>query len=167
VKFSVRQDFPTTLDCLWAAFGHADYPQQKYRALGSTELRMLHFTATRNLIEVELARTVSVAAQALPAWARAFVAGEPRIHQQTRWRRVSPTQVDALLDFVPAGLPVEAHATGTVIEPVPGQTRMTLNFDVQSRLPVVGAKVARLFARQVQEALAADHAFTLKYLEQR
>jgi len=51
----------------------------------------------------------------------------------------------------------------TVVELGPDHTRLTLTFDVTSRLP----GVARLFAGQVQSALRADHAFTLRYLAER
>jgi hypothetical protein len=61
MKFRVRQDYPTSLEHLWAAFGHADYPEHKYRALGSTALQIPRFNAAEKLIEVELERTTPVA----------------------------------------------------------------------------------------------------------
>jgi hypothetical protein len=41
---------------------------------------------------------------------------------------------------------------------------MLLTWRVQSRVPVIGGKVERLFADQVRNALEADHAFTLQNL---
>jgi hypothetical protein len=165
MKFNVCQDYPASLARLWAAFGDAGYPRQKYRALGSTDIRMLKFTATGKRIEVDLERQVQGLAQKLPAWAARFAAGRQRMRHRSTWWRVSPTRVDAELDIVAVGLPVSAHATGSAIELQPDLTRLTLSLEVKCWLPGLGATVARLFAQQIQEALRADHAFTLGYLE--
>jgi hypothetical protein len=165
MKFRIRQDYPTSLEHLWAAFGRVDYPKQKYRALGSKALKILRFEVTERRINVELERKTQLVAERIPKWASTLIGGEQRIHHCTQWSRVSPIQVDAELDIAPVNIALCAHATGTVVELNPKQTRMTLNFDVQCAFPTFGATVARLFADQVKVALKADHAFTLAYLE--
>jgi Protein of unknown function (DUF2505) len=166
LKFSLSQDYPAGLDRLWAIFGQANYPEQKYRSLGSTAVQMLRFTATEKLIEVELERKAPVAWEKIPHWARKFIGSEQTMHHHTKWRRVSPTQVDAELDIAPVGMPVSAHGTGSVIEMTPKQTRLTLSFDVECKIPGLGAKVSSLFAEQVKAALQADHIFTLRYIRE-
>lgn len=81
-------------------------------------------------------------------------------HRST-WRRVDATRAEAELEVAPKGLPVRARATGTIVETGAGRCRMTLSWQVDSRL---GARVASLFAVQVRQALEADHAYTLRYL---
>ena len=149
MKFKMRQEYPASIQRLWAAFGQPDYPRKKYRALGSTALKILRFDVTERLIEVELERKTRVVAAKLPKWACALIGGEQRIHHHTKWWRVSPTQVEAELDIAPTGISVCAHATGTIVELYPGRTQMTLNFDVKCRTLGVGTTVARLFAEQV------------------
>jgi len=163
MRFSVQQDFPTGIEGLLAAFGRADYPRQKYRALGSTAVRITRFEVAPDLIQVELERNVAVAAADLPAWARAF-AGKRTLSHRTRWQRVGAARIEAHLEIRPSGLPVEATGTGAVTEFDPGRTRMELDFDVECKVPVIGGRIAQLFARQVQDAMKADHAFTLDYL---
>lgn len=165
MKFSLVQEFPASLERLWSAFGQPDYPLQKYRALGSTGIRLLRFVATAELIEVELEREAPVAGDAVPGWARGFMRPTQTMRHRTRWRRVGPTQAEAELDIAPLGQPVAAHGIGSIAELGPGLTRMTLSFVVSSRLPVLGARVARLYAEQIRAALEADHAYTLRYLE--
>ena len=150
---------------MWAAFGQADYPEHKYHALGSTDLHILRFNVNEKLIEVELERSTQARAESIPEWAHKLIGGEHKMHHHTWWRRVSPTQVEAELNITPMDMPVSAHAAGTIIELGHGQTSMTLDFEVECRLPGLGATVARLFADQVKEALRADHAFTLRYLK--
>lgn len=43
---------------------------------------------------------------------------------------------------------------------------MVLTWRVTSMLPLLGDKVERLFARQLRTALAINHAFTLRFLQQ-
>lgn len=166
MKFSLSQDFPAGLDRLWAVFGRPDYPEKKYRSLGSSDIRVLLFRVDAEVIEVELERTTPVAWQTIPVWARALLSRRQVMHHRSRWQRVSPTWVEAVLDIAPVGRRVSAHGSGSIVQLTPDRTRMTLRFTVDSAIPVLGAKVARLYARQIREALRADHAFTLRYLEE-
>jgi hypothetical protein len=164
MKFSLEQDFPADLSRLWVTLGRGDYIEQKYRSLGSTATRILKLHVTDDVIEVELERDAPVARERLPRWARQVVHGNQPMHHHTRWLRANASLVEGELDIAPVGIPVRAHGVGTVVEVAPGRSRMTLEFDVQSGLPIVGAEVARVFAEQVKAALGADHTFTLEYL---
>ncbi|WP_372526836.1 DUF2505 domain-containing protein [Piscinibacter sp.] len=161
MEFSLTQDFPAGLDRLWAAFGQPDYPQRKYLALGATAVRVQRFHITARAIEVDLERDVLVDKSRLPLWTRMLVGNQQTLRHRTAWRRVGPSQVGAELDISPSGLPVSAHGVGTIIEPVPGTTRMVLTWRVHSML---GERVERLFVDQIRAALDDDHAFTLEYL---
>jgi hypothetical protein len=166
MDFTLTQDFPTGLDRLWAVFGRPEYPERKYKALGATALRLQRFHVTARTIEVELEREVPIDPSRLPAWVRRMVGDRQTLRHRTRWRRVSPTRVTAELDISPTGLPVRARGVGTIVESAPRMTRMTLAWQVSSRVPMMGAKIERLFADQVRTALDDDHAFTLQYLQQ-
>lgn len=158
VEFTLVQDYPTGLDHLWAAFGRPDYAMRKYQALGSSAVHLRRFEATAQAIEVELERDAPVDRSALPLWARTLVGRRQTLRHHTVWRRTGPSQVSAELDISPAGLPVHAQAVGVIGEPAPATTRMVLTWQVNS---VLGARVERLFARQLRAALNADHAFTV------
>jgi len=160
----LTQDFPVGLDRLWTALGRADYVERKYRALGSTSLRMLKFSAHAASIEVEFHRQAPVAQDALPVWARVLSGKQQAVHQHTRWIRAGPDRVDAEYDISALGMPISARGTGTVVELSPGHSRMTMHFEVRGTLAALRSGVARLFAQQVKQALQADHAFTLAYL---
>ena len=166
MKFSLSQDFPAGLDRLWEVFGRPDYPEQKYRSLGSSDIRVLHFRVGAEVIEVELERTASVAWEMIPAWAHAFLSRRQVMRHRTRWQRVSPTSVEAELDIAPVGKRVSAHGAGSIIQLSPDLTRMTLRFTAESTIPVLGARAARLYAKQIRVALRADHEFTLRYLKE-
>ena len=163
MKFNLTQDFPAGLDRLWVAFGRADYPQRKYLALGATAVRVRHFRATKTAIEVELERDVPVDKSRLLPWMRLLARNKQTLQHRTTWRRVGPNQAAAELHIVPVGLPIRAHASGTIVETASGQTRMELAWQVDSML---GERVERQFADQIKAALDDDHTFTVQYLEQ-
>lgn len=164
MHFELTQDFPVGLDRLWAALGRADYVEQKYRALGSTALRILKFSADARSIDVELERQAPVAQGELPRWARVFAGAQQALHHHTRWQRTGADRVDVTLDIRAPALRVGAQGSGAVVEPAPGRSRMTLQFDVSSTAPALESSVAEAFARQVQHALHEDHRFTLRWL---
>jgi hypothetical protein len=164
MEFDLTQAFPVGLDRLWSALGRTDYVERKYRTLGSTSLRILRLDADAASIEVELEREAPVVEGELPAWARPFAPARQRMHHRTRWRRVAPDRIDAELDIRAVGEHVAAKGTGSVVEPSPGRSRMTLHFEVTCTSRAFGARVETVFARQVRHALGADHAFTLGYL---
>lgn len=166
MEFTLTQYFPAGLDRLWAVFSHSEYPQRKYSALGATALRLHRFHVTAQAIEVELERDVPIDPSRLPAWTRQLLGRQQTLRHRTQWRRVSLTQVSAELDITPLGLPVRAHGVGTLVETACNMTRMAVVWQVTSSLPLIGAKVERLFAHQLRMALEDDHAFTLKYLQQ-
>lgn len=161
LKFTVVQDYPAGLDRLWSAFGQPGYPVGKYRALGALAVRLRRFDATPQRIEVELERDVPTDPGGLPVWARAFVRSTQTLGHHSTWRRVDATRAEAELEIAAQGLPVRARAEGVIAESGTGRCRMTLTWQVDSRF---GVRVAQLFADQVRQALAADHAYTLRCL---
>jgi hypothetical protein len=165
VRFTTTQDYPAGLDRLWATFGQPTYPQAKYRALGATQVRVLRFEVGARSIEVELERTLPVDPRQLPLWARRFVGTEQTLVHRTAWRRIDATHIDAVLAIEPVGLPVRARGSGGITEVATGTSRLSLSWQVESRLPLLGDRVEQLFAEQVRSALEQDHRFTLDALQ--
>jgi hypothetical protein len=166
MEFSTSHDYPAGLDRLWATFGHPEYPQQKYLALGATAVRIDRFDADAQTIKVSLERVVPVAEARIPAWARCLLGREQTLCHDSAWRRVLPCRVDARLEITPVGLPVQARGTGSIVELPAGTSRMTLSWQIDSSLPMLGRRVERLFAEQVRTALDEDHRFTVRFLRQ-
>jgi len=165
MEFTSAQDFPAGLDQLWAAFGHPEYPRQKYLALGATRVRLHRFEATAQSIEVDLERDVPLIKSRLPAWARKLLGSEQTVRHRTAWRRIGASQIAAELDIAPSGLPVRACGAGTIVELPSGTARMGLAWHIESSLPLMGGKLERLFADQVRDALDDDYRFTVQYLQ--
>ena len=164
MEFDLTQEFPVGLGRLWSALGRADYIEQKYRSLGTTSLRIRKLVRDADTIEVVLDRKAPVALDELPLWARLLSGTRQAMRHHTRWKRVSRDRVDAELDIRALGRGVVATGAGSVHELSPTHSRLTLHFNIATTSPAVPPGVAELFARQVNHALEADHAFTVDYL---
>jgi hypothetical protein len=162
--FEIVQDFPASLSRLWETLGRRDYAERKYRALGSTALQIKQFDSTPQRIEVRLERTLRVEPNRLPAWAFWLSGPQQRLDHHSCWTRVGAREAAVELRVSAAGHAVRAHATGSVTELDPGHTRMRLHVTVECPVPVIGRRIAHLFADRMKQALEQDHAFTVRYL---
>lgn len=166
MKFSFDQDFPQGLDRLWAVYAQTDYLKAKYGALGSTHIRVLESVTTDKDLGVVLERTIPAAdINGIPDWAKKLISRDYVMRHENRCKRTSPTHATVSLRITPVGSPVSISAQGTFSEPVAGHSRLALTFDVECKIPLVGGKVAELFAKKIREALAEDHDFTLGYIK--
>lgn len=164
VDFEIAQDFPAGLSRLWEALGRRDYVERKYAALRSTSLRIRQFDSSAQRIEVRLERTQRVEPNRLPAWALWLSGPQLRLDHHSCWTRVGAREAAVELRVSTSGHVVRAHATGSVIELDRGHTRMRLHVTVECSLPVIGRRIADLFADQMKQAFEQDHAFTVRYL---
>ena len=164
MEFTMTQDFPASLDRLWAVFGQAGYVRSKYRALGAATVQLRHFEATPQAIDIDLERDMPVDPSRLPAWSRSLASARQTLRHRTAWRREGPARATAELDISVKGLPLHARGQATIAQVEPDLTRMQITWRVQSALPLIGGRVEQLLADQVGAGLAADHEFTLKFL---
>jgi hypothetical protein len=164
VTFELEQDFPADLTNLWRALGQRDYVESKYRGLGSRDLQIIRLDSGPDRIEVELERDIRIASADVPSWARWLFAGRRRLRHRSRWLRREGGRVHADIEVSSPGQPVRAVGTGELVEVGPELSRMSLRFRVECDVPVMGPKIAGLFAKLVERALEVDHDFTVRYL---
>lgn len=165
MKFSIDQDFPQGLDVLWAVYGEASYLQAKYHALGSVNIRVIESVTDDTDLRVVLERTIpATAINGIPDWARKLISRDYVMRHENRCKRSGPAHAAVDLCITPVGSPVSITAQGSFSEPAAGQSRLALVFDVHCRIPLVGGKVAELFAHKIREALTEDYEFTLGYV---
>lgn len=165
MKFNITQDFPQRLDVLWAVYAQPDYLQAKYNALGSTNVRVLESLTDEKSLSVVLERTIpSAGINGIPGWAQKLISRDYVMRHENRCRRTAPDHATVDLRITPVGSPVSISAHGSFSEPRAGHSRLALHFNVECKIPIVGSKVADLFAAKIREALQEDHDFTLAYV---
>ncbi len=166
MKFNLAQDFPVGLDVLWPVYGAPPYLEAKYRALGAHRIDIKEATTDEQAIFVMLERTIAPDLKGVPDWARKLVGRDYVMRHENRCRRLTAHTAAVHLSITPLGSPVSIAAQGSLNEVAPGQCRLALEFDVECALPLIGKKVAELFAGKIREALREDHDFTLEYIRQ-
>ena len=164
MKFNLSQDFPVSLDVLWPVYGNSDYLVAKYTALGAHTIRIIESLTDEKAIAVVLERSIAPDLRNVPDWARKLVARDYVMHHENRCQRRSPQEAVVSLRIKPLGSPVDISARGTLAETGRSHTRLELEFEVQCSIPIVGKKVAEIFAAKIREALREDHDFTLDYI---
>ncbi len=164
MKFSLSQEFPFGIDALWPVYGDPTYLEAKYKALGAHSLKIVEAKTDQSEIGVLLERTIAPDLKGVPDWARKLVSRNYVMRHENRCRRTRPGHASVSLRITPIGAPVDIRGTGTLSEEVAGRTRLSLEFEVECSIPVVGKKVAELFAGKIREALAEDYEFTRDYI---
>ncbi len=164
VQLTVTQDYPALPAALFAVFGDPAYPPAKYRTLGALSCEVRTHRADDREIHVDLERLVCVDLDALPAIVRKLASAQQTMRHDTRWRRRGDGATGELAIEV-VGKPVRIEGTAD-ISPHEGGSRVIFRFEISSSVPLVGDKIARVFAGQVEAALARDHEFTRAWLEE-
>ena len=166
MKFNLSHDFPVGMAALWPVYGSPDYLAAKYKALGSSNLRILEAITDEQRIRVVLERTITPDLKGVPDWARRLVVRDYTMRHENHCQRQGDALSRVNLRIIPVGAPVSISAAGSLSDVASGRSRLALDFDVTCSLPLVGRKVAEIFARKVHEALAEDHDFTVSYMQQ-
>jgi hypothetical protein len=166
VKFNLSHDFPVGLTALWSIYGNPNYLAAKYKALGSSDLRILQAITDEQRICVVLERTITPDLKGVPDWARRLVVRDYIMRHENHCLRQGDALSRVNLRIIPVGAPVSISAAGSLSDVAADRSRLALDFDVTCTLPLVGKKVAEIFARKVHDALAEDHDFTVSYMRQ-
>lgn len=161
---SLHQDYPASVETLWSVFGHPDYPDRKYKALGISAYEVREFTATPERISLELLRTHSLPPEKVPSVVRKFVHPHQTLRYISHWRRNGPDAAEFDLEIIPAGLPVHIRGTGRLVQTGAASSRLTIDFTVEVNVPLIRHKAETMVATQIEKSFHDDHAFTLRYL---
>lgn len=144
---------------LLSAYANPAFYPAKYAATDARDIRVLDTGDDDGRFHIRVSRTVP-AEIPLPAFARGWFPGEITLVQTDRWDRGSGTG-SVEIEFV--GLPVRidcglklAEADGAMVE--------TLDFEIRVDVPLLGGKLARLLAEDLQLKFAKDTEVTLALL---
>lgn len=160
MRVRISRDFPVGIDTLWTILAQPEFSRRKYVEAGSKDYRLLSFDANAESIVFSLERTVPAERAGVPDWAARLVPSDHVMRHETAWRRHRDRTADAVLAVVPVGIPVDIRGKGGLVELAPAMTRMSLQFDIVCKVPLLGRKIAELFAARVHEGMEHDLDFT-------
>lgn len=156
-----RESFTHTLPAgrLLDAYANPAFYPAKYAATGAGDIQVLDTGDDDGRFHIRVSRTVP-ADIPLPAFARGWFPGEITLVQTDRWDRGSGTG-SVEIEFV--GLPVRIDC-GLALAETDGAMVETLDFEIRVDVPLLGGKLAKLLAEDLQLKFAKDTEVTLALL---
>lgn len=164
MKAGFQQDYPAGIDRLWRVFGQPDYPQRRYRAQGVTAYELRRFATTPTTIDLDMLRTLTIPPHKIPTLVQKLLPTEVTLHYVSHWRRSAADRADFDIDITAESLPVQVKGQGRLTQLAEDCSRLAIDVDIDVHVPLLGHKLEKLLAAQIEKAFRDDHAFTLNYL---
>ncbi len=154
---AIRHTLPA--DRVLSAYANPDFYPAKYAATDGRDIRVLDTGNDDGQFHIRVSRKVP-ADIPVPAFARGLFPHEITLIQTDRWDRASGTGSVAI-EFV--GLPVRIDC-GLALSGEGDRMVETLDFEIRVDMPLVGGKLAKLLAEDLQLKFAKDTEVTLALL---
>jgi hypothetical protein len=161
-SFDVSADYPGTVAQVHRAFADEQYWRARLSESGAAE-------ATLDSMDVHddggiaVVTTQVLRADQLPALVNQFHRGDLRIVRRENWSPVSGDQATATVSGEIEATPVKLEGNATLV-PHGSDARLTLNTRVEVRIPLVGGKIENFIRTALTDLLAAEQAFTSRWL---
>ncbi|MDP3971839.1 MAG: DUF2505 domain-containing protein [Candidatus Nanopelagicales bacterium] len=157
--FHNTDPYAGTPDQMWAMLSDQDYWQQKYDALGATDLQWHRFNADESTLAISSTRQVPAN---LPGFAKKIIGETALVTQSENWRR-DGDQLACDIEITTKGAP--GGTTGTMkVTPDGNGSTWTADFTIKVSIPLVGGKLENLMLNETQESFRAEKEFNDAWL---
>ena len=151
MKLTVHSHYPYPAESIVQVFGEQAFFTEKYQLCGAGNIRVMDFHPGPDQTRIRVQRDVKLA-EALPAFARAILPDTVTVIQSDSWHRPSKTgQIEIELVSVPVRITADM-----ALEDDQDGAAMTVEFDISVDLPLIGERIARLLARDLQKQYHMD-----------
>lgn len=162
MKYQETIDYPVPCERLLGIFTQPDFVLAKYAAQGASNIQPLAHTHDGDTFRVTVSRDVPVQVD-VPGFARSLVPSTITLIQTDTWntrtRRGS-------LDIEFKGMPVKLRCEMR-LEDGPSGAHHTLDFDIRVSVPLVGGKLEKLLADDLQLKFKHDTEVSLALVASR
>lgn len=156
MKYRETIDYPVPCARVLAKFGTAEFLQAKYEGQGATNIRLLDQSRDGDTTRYTFTRDVPAQVD-IPAFARSLVPSTITLVQTDTWNAATRT---GRLDIEFQGMPVKVRCDMR-LEDRGASTHHTLDFDIQVSVPLIGGKLEKLLAEDLQMKFKDDTAVSL------
>jgi hypothetical protein len=161
MKVQVEQRYTHPIDKVFAAFGDRNRLEEKLRFLGSRNVQILKLESSAQQLNVHIVRDVPAEA---PAMLKKFIADWNTTNQQEEWSGSAQTGYSGTFKVALEGIPVSINGRFSLKSE--GDTTLhTIELEAESRIPLVGKKLAEFTAGKSREALLTELAFWVDNLK--
>ena len=162
MKYQQTIDYTVPSDRLLAIFSEPDFVLEKYAAQGASNIRLLKDERDGDRVRFTVTRDVAVQVD-VPAFARSLVPSTITLIQTDSWD--SATRQGSLeIEF--QGMPVKLRCDMR-LEDRAGLAHHVLDFDIQVSVPLIGGKLEKLLADDLQMKFKHDTEVSLRIVASR
>lgn len=160
-QIDYRSASPYRADDLAAVMVDREYLEQRLRTLGGPGAALREHTVDADGGRYRIRHGVDQAA--LPPFVGSLVSGNLIIERTESLRRTAPGRYTGDVDVRIPGTP--ATSTGTMtLRDDGGGSELIVRATVVVKVPFLGGRIEAVIAKQVQQLLAAEAAFTIEWL---
>lgn len=160
MKYQEAIDYTIPCDQLLAIFSRPDFVLAKYQAQGARNIRLLREDRTGTRFSVTVARDVPVQIE-VPSFARSLVPPTITLVQTNSWDIATRTgYLDIEFKNMPVILGCAMH-----LEERPTGAHHTLNSDIKVNVPLIGGKLEKLLAEDLQMKFKSDTEVSLRLIK--
>lgn len=162
MKYRQTIDYPVSGERLLAIFSQPDFVLDKYAAQGASNIRLLKEERDGDRFRFTVTRDVPVQVD-VPAFARSLVPSTITLVQTDAWDPAT-RRGSLVIEF--QGMPVKLRCD-MQLEDRAGGTHHTLDFDIQVNVPLIGGKLEKLLAEDLQMKFRHDTEVSLRLVASR
>ncbi len=146
MKFSYSQQFHKGKDTVLSMLCDPAYHKGLQDALGSWDFKQLELDDDGNQFRIKYSYVVKSEVP-LPGFAKKVLGENTHATQTETWNRATGR---GTVDVEPRGLPGKIHCDLVIEDDGEGGATKTFNWDINVKLPLVGGKLEKLIADDIQ-----------------
>lgn len=160
IEYRSRSRYPA--DGVYAAMVDPEYILARLAEIGGPKADLLEYSIDAGGARYRLRHGLD--AKNLPALVRSVLPGEITIHRAESWTRVDAGGYDGDVDVTIAGTPGSATGAMRLRDAGDGGSELHVRAEVTVKVPLVGGTIEGLVTGYVEDMLAAESAFTQRWL---
>lgn len=157
--------YPVSPETLVQVLTSRDYFEARHAWSGITNHRFEAFGESGEGFLIRICRPLEIKTDKLPGFAARLVPRSADLITELLWTRLESPPFQGRYRFELSGVPVEVRGSMTVTAQQAGEACQEVALRIDSRVPLIGSRIARLVAGGVDRALESDYQGTLRYIE--
>jgi hypothetical protein len=154
-----RSTYPAPVDVVYSTLVDEAFLTERLRAIGGKGAALLSHRREGDRAAFTLRQGVD--GDRLPSAVRSILKGDLVVEREERWKAEDDGYM-AISKVSIAGVPAEIRSRSRLVE-----AGLTVQAEVRVSIPLIGGKLEKVVAEQVEKLLAAEAEFAEKWLAER
>lgn len=163
MKIQVEQRYQQPIEQVFAAFCDRGLLEEKLQFLGSRNVTIHRLEASPTHFEAQITREVPAEA---PAMLKKFIAEWNTMHQKEQWKGSPASGFSGSFKVDVEGVPVAVQGSFS-LRTEGGATLHRVEVEADSKIPLIGKKLAEFVVSKSKESLLNEFAFWADKLKSR